>query len=111
MAGPALKRLGSLRPGAATSTVVYTVPAATTAVVSKLIITNDSATATTVFVSVVTAADVTCAAKNSVVNGVTIAGNDFAEVLQGVTLGAGDFVCVQAVLATVNFNLFGQENS
>lgn len=110
MAGPALKQLGSLRPVAATSTLLYTVPAATSAVVSKLIITNDSATPTTVFVSTVLSGG-TCAAKNSIVNAVTVAGNDFVEVAQGVTLATGDFVCVQAVLATVNFNMYGQENS
>lgn len=110
MAGPALKQLGSLRPGAATSTLLYTVPAATQTVLSKIICTNDSATATTVFVSTVLSGG-TCAAKNSIVNGVTVAGNDYIEVAQGVTLAAGDFVCVQAVLATVNFNAYGQENS
>lgn len=112
MAGPALKVLASLRPAASGTTVasLYAAPALTQVVVSKLIITNDSATATTVNVAIVLNAG-TCAAKNVVMSLVTIAGNDFLECLQGVTLAAGDFICVGATLATVNFNLFGQENS
>lgn len=111
MSGPALKQLASVgSPSAATSTLLYTVPAATSTVVSKLVISNTSATPTTVFVSTVLSGG-TCAAKNGIVTGLTIAGNDFVEVAQGVTLAAGDFMCVQNVLATVNFNLYGQENS
>lgn len=111
MAGPALKQLGKTgSPTAATSVLHYTVPASTSAVASKMVITNTSPTATTVFVSVV-CSGATCAAKDSVVAGVTVPGCDYIEALQGVTLAAGDFVCVQNTLATVNFTLFGQENS
>jgi hypothetical protein len=103
-----LAEVGS--PTAATVTDLYTVPASTDTVVSVLMATNTSATATTISVShaLAGAAD---AAAQYLVKLMTIGGNETIPLLQGVVLAATDKLRVLNTLATVNFNLYGQENT
>lgn len=102
------KVLGQLDPSAASLTALYTVPGATSAVVSTLTIANRSATATTfrVSIAVAGAADTN---KQYLYYDVTITGNNSFAATLGLTLGAGDVVRVYATLATLSFNLFGTE--
>lgn len=103
-----LKVLSQTKPGSATLTDSYTVPALTTATISSLIICNQSATATAfrVSVAVAGAADT---AKQYIYYDVPIAGNDTFIATVGLTLGAADVIRVYNTLATLSFNLYGVE--
>jgi hypothetical protein len=97
-------------PTAATVTDLYVVPAATSTVVSVLYATNTSATPTTITVSVAIAGAAD-AGTQAVYKLIPIGGNETIPLLQGATLAATDKVRCLNTLATVNFTLFGQENS
>lgn len=102
------KVLGQSRPAAATLTAAYTVPAATSTVVSSIVINNTSATATTARVSVAIAGAAD-ALSQYVYYDLSIPGNDTFIATVGLTLAATDVVRVYATLATLNFHLFGSE--
>lgn len=105
-----LKVLGQSKPSATTLTDAYTVPGATTAVVSSIVACNQSATPTTIRVSVAVAG-AGDTAKQYIAYDLPIEGNETIPLVIGVSLGAADVVRVYNVLATVSFNIFGQENS
>lgn len=105
-----LKCLGQSKPLAATLTDVYTVPAVTQAVISSIIATNQSATPTTIRVSVAVAA-LADTAKQYIAYDVPIGANETITIVAGVTLGAADVVRCYCTLATVSFNVFGQETA
>ena len=105
-----IKVLSQTMPSAATLTDSYTVPALTTAVISSIVICNQSATATTFRVSVAVAG-LADTPKQYLYYNVTIAGNDTFIATIGVSLGAADVVRVYSTLATCSFNIFGVENS
>ncbi len=102
------KVLDQTRPSAASLTAAYTVPGATSAVVSSLSICNTSATATTARVSVAVggAGD---ALSQYIYYDLEIPGNDTFVATIGATLAATDVVRVYATLATLTFQLFGSE--
>lgn len=105
-----LKVLGQVVPSATTLTTLYTVPAATSAVCSTIVVSNNSATATSfrVSVAVAGAAD---NAKQYIYVDIPISGNDTFMATIGISLATTDVVRVYATLATLAFSLFGQENS
>jgi hypothetical protein len=98
--------LGQVKPAAATLTTLYTVPAATSAIVSVLTISNQSATADTVRVSVAPggAAD---ALTQYLVYGATVNGNDTLPLAYGLTLGATDVIRVYSANGTTAFHAYG----
>lgn len=102
------KVLSQTKPTATTLTDSYTVPGATTAVVSTITICNQSATATTyrISVAVAGAADT---AKQYIAYDVAISGNSAQTLTLGISLGAADVVRVYNTLATLSFNIFGVE--
>jgi hypothetical protein len=102
------KVLGQSAPAAATLTTLYDTPAATEVIVSSITICNRSAVATT-FRIAVRVADGTIADEDYIYYDQPIPGNETFIATIGVTLGATDAVDVYATLATVSFNLFGQE--
>lgn len=102
-----LGQVGS--PTAATITDLYTVPASTDTVVSVLYATNTGA-ATTIRVTVAPAGAADAAA-HRIYDLIPIAANETIPLLQGATLAATDKVRCYNTLATVNFTLFGQENT
>ena len=99
-----------VKPSAATLTTLYTVPAATTTVVSSITICNISATQTTFRVAV-RPLGAAIADEQYIYYDVTLAGNDTFIFTGGITLIATDVISVYATLATLSFNLFFQENS
>lgn len=105
-----IKVLGQSAPGAASLTTLYTVPALTSTAVSSISVCNRSSTATSFRVAVRPAAG---AISNEMYlyYDVTIAGNDTFVATIGITLATTDVVSVFATLATLSFNLYGQENS
>lgn len=103
-----LKVLGQSNPSATTLTDAYTVPASTSAVVSKITIANRSATATAFRLSVAIGG---AANTNSqyVAFDTPIDGNDTIVLPLGIGLAEGDVVRVYAGAATLSFNIFGVE--
>lgn len=105
-----LKILGQSNPSASTLTTAYTVPSATTTVISSLVVCNRSTTATS-FRIAIRQAGASISDEHYIYYDVAIAGNDTFIATIGATLEATDVVSVYATLATLSFNLYGQENS
>lgn len=104
------KVLGQSKPGAATLTDAYTVPALTTAIVSTITVANQSATATSFRISVAPAgaADAT---SQYVYYDIAIPGNDTFAATIGITMEAASVVRVYNTLATCSFGIYGIETS
>lgn len=102
------KILGQVAPSATSETVMYTVPASTSCVVSSLSVCNRAGTAGTFRVSV-SAGGVATANKDYLAYGFAIAANDALTVTRGLTLAAGDVVRVYASSADMSFSIFGEE--
>lgn len=104
----ARKVLGQVKPAATTLTDLYTVPASKQAWVSAIVATNESATPTSIRVSVAPAgaADAT---SQYLAYDLPIAGNQEIVVAQGVGLATTDKIRVYNTLATVNFTATGGE--
>ncbi len=102
------KILGQSNPAAATLTDAYTVPAATSVVMSSITVANRSATATAFRISVAVAGAVN-SNEQYIAYDVSILGNETKTFTLGITLAATDKVRVYATLATLSFNVFGAE--
>lgn len=103
-----VKVLAQSNPSATTLTDVYTVPGATSALVSSVTICNRSATATAFRISVAVAG----AADNNIqyiAYDAPIKGNDTVSMTLGLSLATTDKLRVYATLATLSFNFFGLE--
>lgn len=101
------KVLGQSSPLATTLTALYTVPALTSTVCSSLVVCNQgAATSYRLSVAVAGAAD---NAKQYLAYDVAIGANTSDTWTIGITLATTDVVRVYATLATLSFNLFGQE--
>jgi hypothetical protein len=99
---------GSATLTATTNTNLYTVPAATSTVVSTIIVCNSTSSPATYRIAV-RPAGATIAAQHYIVYGATVAANDTTALTLGVTLGATDIVTVYASTASLSFALFGSE--
>jgi hypothetical protein len=105
-----LKVLGQSNPLAATLTTLYTVPGATSSVCSSIVVCNRSAVATS-FRIAIRPAGAAISDEHYIYHDVAIAGNDTFVATIGISLATTDVVSVYATLATLSFNLFGQENT
>jgi glucose-6-phosphate dehydrogenase assembly protein OpcA len=102
------KVLGQLNPSATTATTLYTVPSATSTVVSTITICNQASSAATYRIAVRPAGE-TLAAKHYIVYGATVAASDTTTLTLGLTLATTDVVTVYASSANLSFNAFGSE--
>lgn len=102
------KVLGQSAPAATTATTLYTVPAATSTVVSTLAVCNQSASPTS-FRIAVRPAGATLAAVHYLCYDVLLSGNDTYTLTLGLSLAATDVVTVYTAAATVSFHLYGSE--
>lgn len=102
------KILGQAAPLATTLTSVYTVPVATQAVVSTIIINNRGNTQTTFRISVAVAGAVD-ATKQYLYYDVAIPGNDTFAATIGITLAATDVIRAYGGNANLSVNIFGVE--
>lgn len=102
------KVLGQSAPSAATLTTLYTVPGATSAVVSTLTACNRTSTATAIRIAV-RPAGAAIANQHYLACDLPIGGTETISFTLGVTLAATDVVSVYATLATVSFAAFGSE--
>ena len=105
------KVLAQNAPSATTETTLYTVPAATSAVVSTIAITNQAGTSGTYRIAVRPAADASTTQKHYIVYGATVGASDSIMLTLGVTLAAGDLIRVFASSANMSFSAFGSELS
>jgi glucose-6-phosphate dehydrogenase assembly protein OpcA len=106
----AYKVLGQSNPAATTATTLYTVPSATSAVVSTIVIANQAATAATFRLSVRPAGAAQTAAMYLAYD-VTVGASDSTALTLGITMATTDVLTVYASTATVSFTAFGSEIS
>jgi glucose-6-phosphate dehydrogenase assembly protein OpcA len=104
------KVLGQSNPAATTNTTLYTVPSATSAVVSTITICNQASSAATYRIAI-RPAGASIAAQHYVVYGATVAASDTTALTLGVTLATTDVITVYASTATLSFNAYGSEIS
>jgi hypothetical protein len=104
------KCLGQSAPAATTNTNLYTVPSATSAVVSSIVVCNQAATAATYRIAV-RPAGASVASQHWIVYGATVGPSDSTILTVGLTLAATDIVTVFASSANLSFSLFGSEIS
>jgi len=102
------KVLGQSNPAANTNTDLYTVPAATSAVCSTIVICNQAASAAT-FRIAVRPAGAAIATQQYISYDTNLNANDSITMTIGITLATTDIVTVRANTTTVSFNLFGSE--
>jgi len=102
------KVLGQSNPSATTATTLYTVPSATQAVVSTIVICNQAASAAT-FRIAVRVAGATLAASQYVAYDVTVGASDSTALTLGITMGATDVLTIYGSTATLSFTAFGSE--
>lgn len=108
MATTTYKVLAQSAPAATTNTDVYTVPAATQAVVSTISIANRASTATT-FRIAVRPAGAAIANQHYIAYDVALAGSDATNLTLGITLGATDVITVYAGSANTSVSVFGSQ--
>ena len=104
------KVLAQSNPSATTATTLYTVPSATSTVISTITVCNQAASAGT-FRIAVRPAGATLAAQHYVAYDVVIAANDTTALTLGLTLATTDIVTIYASSATMSFNAYGSEIS
>jgi hypothetical protein len=102
------KVLGQSAPDATTATTLYTVPAATSAVISTLVVANRSATAASYRIAI-RPGGASLSNTHYIAYDVALAGSDATTLTLGITLAATDVVTVYASTANTSFNLFGSE--
>jgi len=102
------KVLGQSAPSATTATALYTVPSATSAVVSTINVCNRDSGSDT-FRIAVRPAGAALANQHYLAYDVGIPANDSIAVTIGVSLGAGDVLEVYAGTADLSFSAFGAE--
>lgn len=103
------KVLGQVSPATTSNTDLYTVPAATSAVVSTLAICNVSSVSTTfrIFVRV---GGASATIVNALVLDAYVSAYDTTMMTIGITLAAGDIITVQSGAANgLTFHAFGSE--
>lgn len=104
------KVLAQSAPGATTLTDVYTVPGATSAVISSIVVANRSASARTFRLSVAIAGAADTPAQYLAYD-MTVPANDSVFIQLGVTLAATDKIRAYVSAADVSINVFGVENT
>jgi len=106
----AYKVLGQSAPSATTDTDVYTVPSATEAVISTIVIANRDTSDATYRIAV-RPDGATIANEHYVAYDITVGASDSTALTLGVTMNAADVLTVQASTADLSFSVFGSEIS
>jgi hypothetical protein len=104
------KVLGQSNPSATTLTSLYTVPSATEAVISSIVVANLAATSAT-FRIAVRPNGASIANSQYIAYDITLGASDSTVLTLGVTMDASDVLSVYASSATVTFSAFGSEIS
>jgi glucose-6-phosphate dehydrogenase assembly protein OpcA len=106
----AYKVLGQSAPSATTATTLYTVPAATSAVVSSVVIANRDTSAAT-FRIAIRPGGATLANQHYIAYDVTVGASDSTVLTLGLTLATTDVITVYASTANLSFSAYGSEIS
>jgi glucose-6-phosphate dehydrogenase assembly protein OpcA len=104
------KVLGQSNPSATTLTTLYTVPAATQAVVSTIVIANLT-TSTATFRIAIRPAGASIANSQYVAYDITVGASDSTALTLGITLATTDVISVYSSTTTLTFTAFGTEIS
>ena len=104
------KVLGQVAPSATTATTLYTVPSATSTVVSTIAVCNRAATAATYRIAIRVAGSA-LSNEEYIAYDAAITANNSTFITIGVTLAATDVITVYASTADLSFNAFGSEIS
>lgn len=104
------KVLGQSAPAATTNTNVYTVPSATSAVVSTIVVANRAASPATYRVAI-RPAGAAIANQHYIAYDVTVGASDSTTLTLGITLATTDIITVYASTANLTFSVFGSEIS
>lgn len=102
------KVLGQVQPSANTLTTLYTVPAASSAVVSTLVVSNLGPTSTTYRIAI-RPSGAAIDNKHYIAYDISIPTLDSLSLTLGVTLASTDVVSVESYSGLAVFNLFGSE--
>jgi hypothetical protein len=103
------KVLGQSAPAANTTANVYTVPAATQAVVSSIIVTNRNTNANITYRLAVQPAGAALANQHYIAYDSTVTALDTVALSLGLSLGNTDVLSVYSANANVSFSVFGVE--
>lgn len=103
------KVLGQSAPNANTTANVYTVPAATQAVVSSIVVTNRNNNANATYRIAVQPAGVALANQHYIAYDATVTALDSVALSLGVSMGNTDVLSVYSGNANVSFSVFGVE--
>ena len=106
----AYKVLGQSNPSATTNTTLYTVPSATSAVVSSISICNLASSSATYRIAV-RPAGATIANQHYIAYDVTVGAADTTIITVGITLATTDVITVYGSTANLTFQAFGSEIS
>lgn len=104
------KVLGQSNPAATTATTLYTVPSATSAVISTISVANLTGTAAT-FRIAIRPGGATLANQHYLAYDVTVAASDTTVMTLGVTLATTDVITIYASTTNLAFSAFGSELS
>ena len=104
------KVLGQSNPSATTNTTLYTVPSATSAVVSSITVSNLGSSAATYRIAI-RPAGASIANQHYLAYDITIAALDTIALTLGVTLATTDVITVYASTGTMAFAAYGSEIS
>lgn len=102
------KVLAQSAPSATTATDIYTVPSATEAVVSTIVVANRAAAPATYRIAV-RPNGATLANQHYIAYDVTVGASDSTTLTLGITMDAADVLTVYASTANLSFNVFGSE--
>jgi ABC-type dipeptide/oligopeptide/nickel transport system permease subunit len=104
------KVLGQVNPSATTLTTLYTVPSATQAVVSSIVIANLTTSAATFRIAVRVAGSA-ISNEEYIAYDITVGASDSTVLTLGITLNATDVISVYASTTTIAFSAYGSEIS
>lgn len=104
------KVLGQSAPSATTATTLYTVPAATSAVISSIVIANRDTTAGTYRIAI-RPGGAALANQHYIAYDVTVGASDSTVLTLGITLATTDVITVYASSANQSFSAYGSELS
>lgn len=102
------KVLGQAAPAATTDTNVYTVPAATEAVISTIVVANRAGTAGTYRIAI-RPDGATLSDEHYIAYDVAVDANDSTTLTLGITMDADDIITVQCSSADMSVSVFGSE--
>lgn len=104
------KVLGQSNPAATTLTTLYTVPSATEAVVSSIVIANLTSSAAT-FRIAIRPDGASIANSHYIAYDITVGASDSTVLTLGLTLNAADVISVYASTTSLTFSAYGSEIS